>query len=99
MKLEKAKFKGYKSIGNECELDLDIKSTCLVGKSNVGKSNILEVIVACFNDDPIDETNYCSWNMPKPDDEYISVTFSIEEKDREKLSDINPTLQDKNEII
>ena len=51
MKLYKAEIYNFRSIGEKCEIEFDKKSTTLVGKSNVGKSNVLNAIKFAFNED------------------------------------------------
>ena len=67
----------YKSIGEKCSIDFDSKSTILVGKSNVGKTNILEAILFAFNNDPLEDDQICSWN--KNQQPCIKVFVKVED--------------------
>lgn len=79
MKITKVEICNYKSIGEKCVIDFDDKSTTLVGKSNVGKTNILEAIEFAFNDKPLKTEHICSWN--KEETLSVSVFLKVEPKD------------------
>ena len=99
MKIDKIKVNNYKSIGNICEVNLYNSSTILVGKSNVGKSNILEAVKVAFNDDVVNVGERCSWIDTSDNDICIKIVFDIEAKDSDTLKGINESLLDKNQII
>ncbi len=66
MKINKVEIFNYKSIGHKCIIECDKKSTTLVGRSNVGKSNLLDAISFAFKNDPLDAKDLCSWNKDEP---------------------------------
>ncbi len=87
MKVTKVEICNYRSIGEKCIINFDDKSTILVGKSNVGKTNILEAIEFAFNDEPLKTEHICSWN--KEETLSVSVFLKVEPKDipqAEKIS-------------
>ena len=89
MKISKVEIYNYKSIGDKCEIDFDEKSTTLVGRSNVGKTNILEAISFAFTVDPLDEEHICSWNRKEP--LCVRIYLRVEDKDIPSLREINPS--------
>lgn len=44
MELKQAWMENYKSISSNIKLDIDSKVTCIIGKNESGKSNILELL-------------------------------------------------------
>lgn len=98
MKLEQVTVQNYKSIGNDVTLKLDPKSTVLVGKSNVGKSNILEAIHFAFNDNPIPDADCCSWCFLENDQNCIELIFGLEPKDKEILIKEDADLESKTKV-
>lgn len=99
MKVSKIQIAGYKSIGDECELELNKKTTVLVGSSNVGKSNILESILFAFNDNPIKDNESCSWKDTKPEDDAIRIYFDIEDNDIPLLGKIHTKLKNRKQLV
>lgn len=97
MKVEKVEIKNFRSIGESCFIILDAKSTVLVGKSNVGKSNVLKAIKFAFNNESLPEKDICSWN--KSETSCINIVFRIEDSDIPFLEKINPNLKKTNSII
>ena len=87
MKVTKVEIYNYKSIGEKCVIDFDDKSTTLVGKSNVGKTNILEAIEFAFNDKPLKTEHICSWN--KEETLSVSVFLKVEPRDIPQIETIN----------
>lgn len=97
MKISKIEIYNYKSIGLKCTLELDSSSTVLVGKSNVGKSNILRAIQFAFTEKRLDKKSKCSWN--ENEEKSVRIFFSIEDKDIKQLIEISSILKDKQKII
>ena len=97
MKITKAEIYNYKSIGEKCLIDFDEKSTILVGKSNVGKTNILEALKFAFNDEPLAEKDICSWNLEQPLS--IKVFLKIEKKDVPQIERIDTSFTNLTHIV
>lgn len=87
MKIAKVEIYNYKSIGQKCLIDFDGKSTILVGKSNVGKTNILEAIYFAFDDEPLKKEYICSWNNNEPLS--VKVFLKVEETDIPQIEKID----------
>lgn len=97
MKVTKVEIYNYKSIGEKCVIDFDDKSTVLVGKSNVGKTNILEAIEFAFNDKPLNNKHICSWN--KDETLSIRVFLKVEPKDVPQVEKISSAFTKLKSII
>ena len=97
MKIAKVEIYNYKSIGDKCEIDFDDKSTILVGKSNVGKTNILDALRFAFSKEPLSHKNICSWNPAQS--LCIKVFLRIEEKDLAQIKDIDSNFSNLTHII
>ena len=87
MKITKVEIYNYKSIGEKCLIDFDEKSTILVGKSNVGKTNILEAILFAFDGKPLKKEHICSWSKNEPLS--VRVFLKVEDKDIPQLEQID----------
>ena len=97
MKITKAEICNYKSIGAKCVIDFDEKTTILVGKSNVGKTNILEALRFAFNDEPLAAKDICSWNPGEPTS--VKVFLKIEKKDISQIERIDTSFRDLTHIV
>jgi len=97
MKITKAEIYNHKSIGEKCVIDFDEKSTILVGKSNVGKTNILEALRFAFNNEPLEEKDKCSWILDQP--LCIKVFLKIEKKDFPQIELIDNSFTNLTHII
>jgi len=98
MKATKAQIFNYKSIGQICELEIYKKTTVLVGKSNVGKTNILKSIKTVFDNDKIRNFDRCSW-IDEEQKLSSKVWFEFERKDRARLKNISTELNGKKGIV
>ena len=97
MKITKVEIYNYKSIGEKCVIDFDEKSTVLVGKSNVGKTNILEALRFAFNDEPLAKKDTCSWKLDQPLS--IKVFLKIERKDIPQIERIDTSFTNLTHIV
>lgn len=97
MKISKVEIYNYKSIGEKCVIDIDEKTTILVGKSNTGKTNILEAIRFAFNEKPLAEKDICSW--ANGNSLSTKVFLKVEKKDIPKIEEIDPSLSKITTII
>ena len=87
MKLKKAAIFNYKTIASETILEVDDRITALLGKSESGKTNILEAIYSVFREDSPTADEPCSWPTQgkKKSDVMVQLTFELEEGDGELL--------------
>ena len=97
MKVKSITIINFKSIGENCTLPLDNKSTVLVGPSNVGKSNILKAIEFAFGDLKLASNETCSWLSTSSAD-VVTILFSIEDSDSSNLKNISENLIDKKHL-
>ncbi len=97
MKITKVEIYNYKSIGEKCVIDFDEKSTILVGKSNVGKTNILEALSFAFNDEPLAAKDICSWNPEQPLS--VKVFLKIEKEDISQIERIDTSFSNLTHIV
>jgi len=97
MKINKVEIYNYKSIGEKCVIDFDEKSTILVGKSNVGKTNILEALRFAFDDEPLKEEYKCSWNKNEPLS--VKVFLKVERKDISQIERIDTSFSNLTHIV
>ena len=86
MKLSEISISNYKSIKN-------IKLTCndmiaLVGKNNVGKSNIMEAIKLCLEPSPINSSYFWSINNKDEDNKELKIElkFLLESHEKEDFT-------------
>lgn len=100
MKIKGVTTHNYKSISQDCTLDVDPKITPLVGASETGKTNILEALSKFFASEPFGDSDVCTFSEePITDDsQMVSVTFRLEDSDREPLSRIDERLAGLNEF-
>lgn len=97
MKVSKAVIHNFKSIAKDCLLQVDRNVTTLVGANNSGRTNVL-LALEKFTTGNHQPDDVCSFSLegqvaqPNPDLPMISVTFDIEEGDREALTNISPML-------
>jgi len=86
MILTNAKIEGYKSISDFIELIVEKDITCLIGKSEVGKTNIKKAIEMSFNDDGLEETEINN-NYVNVNEYYLSeLTFDLNERERDEIT-------------
>jgi hypothetical protein len=97
MKITKVEIYNYKSIGEKCVIDFDEKATVLVGKSNVGKTNILEALRFAFNDEPLAKNDICSWYPEQPLS--VKVFLKIEKKDIPQVERIDTSFTNLTHIV
>jgi len=97
MKITKVEIYNYKSIGEKCVIDFDEKSTILVGKSNVGKTNILEALRFAFNGEPLAEKDKCSWNLEQPLS--VKVLLKVGKKDISQIENIDTSFTNLTHIV
>lgn len=106
MRVKEVFIHNYKSICSEikeCRLKVDEKVTILIGANESGKTNILEAMtkfsLGGFEISDVPQT--CQWHgkTEVPDDlKMISVTYTIEEKDRKLVEKIHPALVEAREV-
>lgn len=53
MFLEKVKVRNFRSINEEITLNVESDLTCLIGKSESGKTNLLRSIIFGVSDEPL----------------------------------------------
>ncbi len=101
MKIESITIYNYKSIGTECTLQFEDKSTVLVGRSNVGKSNLLEAISFLFDwKGKLKKPEYCTWRQDwSPVNVCVKMIFIIENKDKDLLQEIDEDLNSRERIV
>ena len=97
MKITKVEIYNYKSIGAKLEIDLDEKATILVGKSNVGKTNILEAIKFAFTHEPLSDKDVCEWITSQALS--VCVFLKVEDKDIQFIKAIDPSFANLQLII
>jgi len=86
MKLTQATILNYKTIASETNLDVDGRITALLGKSEAGKTNVLEAINSVFTEQPYSDDQRCSWGeRPRAEDIVVWLTLTLETDDAEML--------------
>ncbi len=100
MRIREATIHNFKSISQDCTLNVDTKVTPLVGASETGKTNILEALSKFFTSEAFDESDVCTFSEePISDDSLmVSVKFRLGDSDKEPLSRINERLAELNEF-
>jgi len=99
MKIKEVTYHNFKSISQDCALSVETKITPLVGASETGKTNILEALNKFFTSGAFNESDICTFSEPIADDSYmVSVTFKLEDFDREKVSKIDERLGEASEF-
>ncbi len=106
MRITEVLIHNYKSICSEikeCRLKIDEKVTILIGANESGKTNILEALtkfsLGGFEVSDVPQT--CPWHgqTTVPDDLImVSVTYTIEKKDRKLVEKIHPALVEAGEV-
>ena len=95
MKLQKVRIQNFRSIQDSGEFSMDPKVTCLLGKNESGKTNILKSLEALSEGSPCEEDDIC-YQTPdrerfgEEDIEILECQFKIEKRDKEWLRDIHP---------
>ncbi len=92
MKLVEAIIHNHRSIGSDCVLPLDPNVTTLVGKSESGKTTILEALQRFFDSDPYRPAELCSWIQTADDDAVCSIRFEPDEEERHTLSQLHESI-------
>ncbi|HZP27140.1 MAG TPA: AAA family ATPase, partial [Dehalococcoidia bacterium] len=91
MKLIEATVYNYKSIGHETVLTIEPEITCLAGKSESGKTNMLEAIFRALTPGPSKEDETCSWlDDPGAHTAIASLSFRLSEEDLDSIG--NPVI-------
>ena len=99
MKIKEVVIHNFKSISQDCILSVDTKITPLVGASETGKTNILEALNKFFTSGVFDESDICTFVEPIADDTYmVSVTFKLEDFDKEEVPKIDERLSEASEF-
>ena len=92
----KAIIHNYRSIQEECTLNIDPLVTTLVGATESGKSNILKAL-ASFTSGAYSEDDFCSQSAERstldPNARMVTVEFRIEDHERDALASIHPPLE------
>ncbi len=99
MKLSSVFITGYKSIGSKIEIKLNPKAAVLVGKSNVGKSNILKAINFAYNDAKLEVNDRCSWLNQNPEEIVARLRFHLNSDEIKELSSHDAKLRSIKAII
>lgn len=88
MRLVEATLHNYKSIATETKLVVDSRATNLLGKSESGKTNILEGIWAAHvKGVQYEENDRCSWIVPPSNDTIVArLKFLIESDDMDRAA-------------
>lgn len=96
MKIERVVFHNYKSIAEDCTLDLDTRITTLVGASESGKTNVLEALNKFFIPAAYHDADICTFSDSQIDENYkmVSVTFRLEDTDLEAVSKIDERISE-----
>ena len=85
----KAIIHNYRSIQEECTLNIEPLVTTLVGATESGKSNILKAL-ASFTSGAYTEDDFCSRSAERstldPNARMVTVEFRIEDHDRDALT-------------
>lgn len=97
MKVREITMHNFKSIARDCFLRVDKNVTVLVGASQSGKTNILRAIekFSIGNYQPDDICDFSpagGGTPPDPNMPMITITFDVEEDDKEALEEISPNL-------
>ncbi len=100
MKIKEVTTHNFKSISQDCILSVDTKITPLVGASETGKTNILEALNKFFAPTAFDETDLCTFSETEIGDEsyMVSVTFKLEDFDKEEIAKINERITEVGEL-
>jgi len=106
MRITEVLIHNYKSICSEikeCRLKIDEKVTILIGANESGKTNILEALTkfSLGGFEVSDVPQACPWHgkTAVPDDlMMVSVTYTIEKKDRKLVEKIHPALVEAGEV-
>jgi len=92
----KAIIHNYRSIQEECTLNIEPLVTTLVGATESGKSNILKAL-ASFTSGAYTEDDFCSRSAERstldPNARMVTVEFRIEDHDRNALANIHPLFE------
>jgi len=95
MKLKEVIIHNFKSIAQDCTLNVDKRITSIVGASEAGKTNVLEALNKFYTEKGFDESDICSFNDEgiNNDTDMVSVVFELgENDDREEISQIDERL-------
>ncbi len=91
MKMQEVVIHSFKSISQDCALNVDTKITPLVGASETGKTNILQALNKFFTPTAFDETDLCTFSETEISDEscMVSLRFKLEDSDKEEIAKID----------
>ncbi|HLF71504.1 MAG TPA: AAA family ATPase [Dehalococcoidia bacterium] len=100
MKLVHARISGYKSI-EDCELDIDGRVTVLAGKSEAGKTSVLEALSRFSSGGAFIQAELCSWRRDHLTDDHpvITLTFRLNAEDRDRFEALHESLANQEELI
>lgn len=84
MELKFIWMSNYKSIGENIKLLVDPRVTCMIGKNESGKSNIIDFISKHTLLKNISKDVYLQKNREFPEESTSTLTFEFELSDEEK---------------
>lgn len=99
MKLVEATIHNYRCVGSDCVLPLDSKVTTLVGKSESGKTAILQAMARFFDGEPYGDSELCSWRPPVEDQPMCSIRFEPNEDERDMLTQLHESLGQAQSVV
>ena len=95
MKIKEVIIHNFKSVAQDCVLNLDKRITTIVGASESGKTNVLEALNKFFIEKEFQESDICSFQDEGIDNDtyLVSVVFGLDENDDiEEISQIDERL-------
>lgn len=94
MFVEKVKIISYKTIVTEQQLDVDPKTTVLVGGNETGKTNVLEAIskFSLDNDFELEDISRSTYRYRQGILPNVGIVFLLSEEDQQKLTTISPSM-------
>jgi predicted ATP-dependent endonuclease of OLD family len=108
MRIKRFHIRNYKSILDSGEIDLDPAISVLIGKNESGKTCVLKALESFKRDYRYAEDDLClhseakirleAGKVKEEDIEIITIWFEVEDKDRERLKEINPRLENLNSL-
>lgn len=100
MRPKQAIIHNFKSIRNDLVLDIDKRITALVGASESGKTNVLEVLKSFNKEAQYEQGDFCTFcgADPAPDSQMVSIIFAVTPDEQKQLDSISPQLKGKAEV-
>lgn len=101
MEIKEVVIHNFKSIAQDCSLDLDRRVTSIVGASESGKTNILEALNKFFLQKAFDKADICTFagSEINSDTYMISVTFKLDDSDnKDEINEIDERIVEAGEF-